>query len=187
MHTQPRQHPNHSIWCLMRTKARETSVSKAVPIHAPIWHLADADPDLRACTPQPLLPPRVQEIPQTQLAPCTGKAEAHDAVEKQLSEHQLEEYTLLQLKAAHVGTGNINSYNQEVPWGVSAEFAQLWEQIPGAESKQGGGRGGRRGVTAAVTYLLRGRLSPRRGGSSGREHSLLEVAFKQPARGCFKK
>lgn len=34
---------------------------------------------------------------------------------------------------------------------------------------------------------LRGSVIPRRGGSSGREHSLLEVAFKQPARGCFKK
>lgn len=34
---------------------------------------------------------------------------------------------------------------------------------------------------------LRVRVIPRRRGSSGREHSLLEVAFKQLARGCFKK
>lgn len=34
---------------------------------------------------------------------------------------------------------------------------------------------------------LRGSASPWRGGSRGREHSLLGVALKQPARGCFKK
>jgi len=34
---------------------------------------------------------------------------------------------------------------------------------------------------------LRGSMIPRRVGSSSREHSLVEVAFKQWAMGCFKK
>lgn len=76
MRTQPRQHPNHSVWCLMRTKARETSVSKAVPVHAPIWHLADADPDLRACTPQPLLPIPTKSAGNTPNATCTTHRES---------------------------------------------------------------------------------------------------------------
>lgn len=95
---------------------------------------------------------------------------------------------LLQLEVAQVGMGNINSH-REVPCRVSAEFVQWRKQTTGAEPKRGGGRQGRggRSVTVAVLAELRGSVIPRRGGSSGREHSLLEVAFKQPARGCFKK
>lgn len=90
-HTLPREHLNHAVWCLMRTKTQETSVCCSV--HAPIWHLADADPDLRAHTPQPLLPVPTKSAGNTPNATCTmhreswsprcgGKAASRPLVEK---------------------------------------------------------------------------------------------------------
>lgn len=92
MHTQPGQHLNHSnsfMSSQRRAKTQETLVSKAAPVRAPVWHLADADLDLRACTTQLPLPKPIKSTGNTASAICTGKTEPHNPVEKQPSDHQL--------------------------------------------------------------------------------------------------